>query len=567
MRTLALTLLAALLAAAAASADVVVLRDRTILEGEAKRDGEQISVAGRTTPLDEVLLWEGTDGVPQNDPTLRNHLRALDALHDRELLARSRELLAKAIEAKAGGSARRLLTSAERLDMDPAEVEALAKQIEGLPDDKQPEFELQGDKSFARLLGERAKANGAEDDKQRGLELLREALLFDPESEDLLLILDEVGPSIQRGRRRPRRSDIVRARPMKRVWLDWMVDVLPSKFGRIRLLDNRHVELERAKALWKIRDPDTGEWKETPIHGVETSEIVFLTSMTRTDIVKSCVSLARFTARTLEQMFQTDAPKRGTSDPLVIYLYGDKAQYVALSGRGRGEAPNPTIAMSAGHYTSTENVSRFYWPGMERWKSVKETFVHELTHHWIQERNPRWARTEQPTMEDSVQVPGVWIVEGMAVFMQGTRFDLERGTWDLFNPKATYLDATQAIGTAGNLIDWKKQLTITKVELHSKVDTQFPQGYYKGRWNLRAFPMNEMVLFYQQAGATCAYLYFAEGGKYREKLLDYVTAYYTGKKEQTAIQTAFGISEAELGKRVEEFARKVCLEGWRPKAK
>jgi len=122
----------------------------------------------------------------------------------------------------------------------------------------------------------------------------------------------------------------------------------------------------------------------------------------------------------------------------------------------------------------------------------------------------------------------------------------------------------QSIAAQKKLIDWKKQLTITKVELHQKVDVKDPHGVYRGRWNLFPYPMNEMVLFYQQAGATCAFLYFGEGGKYREKLLDYVTAYYTGKKESTAIEAAFGMSEAELGKKVEDFARRVVVEGWRP---
>jgi len=563
MRTTACLLLLAALAAA----DVVVLRDRTILEGAAEKKGDAVAIAGRTVPLAEVLLWEdGEKSAPKNDPSLRDQLRAYDALHDRKMLERCRDLLPKAIEAKAGGSARALLVEAERLGMDPDEVDAFAKKIEGLPEEKKEEFELGANESFALMLGEKAKANGVEKETLRGMELLRAALRRDEEAEALLTVLDGIGPQLRRrGRRRPRRSDILRARPAKRVWLDWQVDILPSKFGRIRMLDNRHVEVERARELWWERDPETGRKKYKPIYGVETSEIVFLTPMARTDIVKSCVSLARFTARALEEMFATENPKRGRSDPLIIYFYENHAQYVALSGRGRDLAPNPTIAMSAGHYTWTENVSRFFWPNRPgAWESVKETFVHELTHHWIQERNPRWSRADQAMGEDAVTVPGVWIVEGMAVFMQGVRFDLDGGRWDLFNPKATYLDAVQSIAAQKKLIDWKKQLTITKVELHQKVDVKDPHGVYRGRWNLFPYPMNEMVLFYQQAGATCAFLYFGEGGKYREKLLDYVTAYYTGKKESTAIEAAFGMSEAELGKKVEDFARRVVVEGWRP---
>ncbi|MHC4939249.1 MAG: hypothetical protein ACYTHK_09800 [Planctomycetota bacterium] len=554
-----------LLTAALCAADIVVLSDRTILEGEAKGDAKSVTIAGRTVDLGEVLLWEGADGKPRNDPTLRNQLRAYDAINDRAMVKRCRELLPRAIKAKAGDSARTLLSEAERCGMEPAEVDSFAAKVKDLPDEKKDEFELGARKAFAVLLAGKAKANEAEKEASRGLELLRAALVRDEKCESALEILDEVGPKVRRGRRRPRKRDILRARPRKRVWLDWKVDVLPSKFGRIRMLDNSHVEVERARELWRYRD-DQGQWKYARIYGVETDEIVFLTPMARTDIVKSCVSLARFTARALEEMFRVDDPKRGTSDPLVIYFYENQKQYIEFSGRGRGVAPNPTIAMSAGHYVPTENVSRFFWPSHAgAWESVKETFIHELTHHWIQERNPRWSRAEQAHGEDSVTTPGVWIVEGMAVFMQEARFDLERGKWDLFNPKMMSLDTVDSVGRAGELIDWKKQLTITKVELHqpNKISVQGRKGTYKGRWNLFPIPMNEMILFYKQAGATCSFLYFGEGGKYREKLLDYVTNYYTGQKEKTAIKAAFGMTEEELGKKIEAYAKKV-VGGWRP---
>lgn len=553
-----------LLLAAFAAADVVVLTDRTILEGKATGNEKSVTIAGRTMELSEVLLWEGADGKPRNDPTLRNQLRAYDALNDRAMVKRCRELLPKAIEAKAGESARTLLAEAERCGMEPAEVDSLAAKVKSLPDGKKDEFDLGARKAFALLLAAKAKAGGAEQESSRGLELLRASLVRDEKSEAALQILDKVGPKVRRGRRRPRKRDILAARKRKRVWLDWKVDVLPSKFGRIRMLDNSHVEVERARELWRSRDEE-GNWKYTRIYGVETNEIVFLTSMERTDIVKSCVSLARFTARALEEMFKVDKPKRGTSDPLNIYFYENQKQYIEFSGRGRDVAPNPTIAMSAGHYVPTENVSRFFWPSHGgAWESVKETFVHELTHHWIQERNPRWARKDQALGENSVQTPGVWIVEGMAVFMQEARFDLERGTWSHFNPKMMSLDSVDSIGRAGKLIDWKKQLTITKVQLHQVIDVKKVHGTYKGRWNIFPIRMNEMVLFYKQAGAACSFLYFGEGGKYREKLLDYVTNYYTGNKDMTTIQAAFGMTEAELGAKIEAYARKV-VEGWRPK--
>ena len=42
-----------------------------------------------------------------------------------------------------------------------------------------------------------------------------------------------------------------------------------------------------------------------------------------------------------------------------------------------------------------------------------------------------------------------------------------------------------------------------------------------------------------------------------------MTAYYTGDKDGTDLQKAFGMTPAELGAKVEKFAQKV-VDGWRP---
>ncbi len=64
-------------------------------------------------------------------------------------------------------------------------------------------------------------------------------------------------------------------------------------------------------------------------------------------------------------------------------------------------------------------------------------------------------------------------------------------------------------------------------------------------------------LFYAQSTAVCHYLFMAEGGKYRKRLLDYLTAHYTGQIDKLDIEKAFGMSELKLGRRAVEHARLV----------
>ena len=64
-------------------------------------------------------------------------------------------------------------------------------------------------------------------------------------------------------------------------------------------------------------------------------------------------------------------------------------------------------------------------------------------------------------------------------------------------------------------------------------------------------------MFYAQAEAVCQYLYQAEDGRHRPKLLQYLGNYYSGKKASLKIRTAFGMSEKDLGRKVKQYAKRV----------
>jgi hypothetical protein len=63
-------------------------------------------------------------------------------------------------------------------------------------------------------------------------------------------------------------------------------------------------------------------------------------------------------------------------------------------------------------------------------------------------------------------------------------------------------------------------------------------------------------LFYEQAAGACQYLFHAEGGKYREKLLEYAVAYYSGERDAVDFRRFFNMAPGELGKKILAFAKK-----------
>lgn len=529
MRTLA----ACTLLAAAAAADLVVLEDRTILEGAATRKDSALSIAGRTVPLDEVLLWEDAEGGLLHAPDFGSQIQALSALRDRGRLAAARDAFAKAAAAGDPKAAAEALERAAEAGLDPKEAGDWSAKLDRLV--ASGAFPLPPEPGLEEILVDRARKAKARKEEDRAAQLLRAALLRAPAHEEGLKLLAEMAPP------RWRAGDA-------RNWLDWRVDVLR---GGVRVLRYDQPDLERAAQFWK-----------SGLSGIETPEVVFLTDLADGGPVGKCLRLAGVTCRALETIFRTDTPAREEYDPLVIYFYGDKKEYEQRSGAGTHGPGGPvTAGLTLGHYNPADNISRFFWfdrPDAE--KVVTETFVHELTHHWIERRCPRFHFRD---MGKNPMVPGYWIVEGFAVFMQEGRYDPERGAWTHWNAKSPTLDVIAGLAKEQKLLPWEKVYPLSQAafsQLGMAFNVRVPR-----RWSLQVAGFSETNLFYYQAGATCQFLYHGDNGAWRQRLVEYVTNYYMGKQEFTSTESAFGLSPDELGRKVVAFAQSVQA-GWRPGA-
>ena len=62
-----------------------------------------------------------------------------------------------------------------------------------------------------------------------------------------------------------------------------------------------------------------------------------------------------------------------------------------------------------------------------------------------------------------------------------------------------------------------------------------------------------MNFFYDQSAATCAYLFYGDEGRLRDRFIEYIGAYYRG--ECPPVKDAFDMDAATLGEKVVEFAR------------
>ncbi|HEX5138161.1 MAG TPA: hypothetical protein VFY93_14390 [Planctomycetota bacterium] len=487
------TLASLLLVSALAAADTVVLRDRAILEGGVTKTDAALSVAGRSVPLDEVLLWEDGKGLAQFTPSFDAQLDACRALAVRARLETCRKGFPEALAAGATDAAKEML-----------ELAALS----GLPGKEAAEWDRQLSSATRKegasgaapdagnvlsdLLCARAKAefDAGEDHNYRGCQLLRAALRMNEENEKALELLTEVAPDYPPfGRTTEGRPDPKKGR---RIWLDWEVDVLR---GEVRPLGRRAPDMERARNIWR-RDLNGVETRE------EGAEIVFLTPIDdRTEILGKCVRYAKITSRVLAKIFATDSPRRDDNEPLVIYFFESRDEYVTSLGN------NPMARMSLGVYARSDNVSRFFWPETpDATREVRRVFVHELTHHWIERRNPRWRASDFSTEGDRSQVPGYWVVEGFATFIEEGSYDIDTYKWTNFAPHASSLSVVAALSQEKDhpLIDWEKLFDLSQSEAQGEwVKKPGVFATAKKTWGITPQPFAVGRLFYEQSAAAC----------------------------------------------------------------
>ena len=543
MRTRALLLL--LCCAAPAGAERAVDRDGQVLEGDlvlSKSDGT-LTEGKHEHSLDTFYVVEKDDGSLLWTPGYRARLRGYELLSHAQQSRILVDLTKQALKAHNARLARSLFEAAQSLGMSGAASESLDKRIvralkkQRGYDEKASERIQREAASAARLLPliltERArKALQSEGDKEQGLRLLREALLRIPTHGPANRLLREQAP-----------KDFTLGDA--RFWLDWHLDL--EAHGAESA--SEEVQLSRARRHWR---PD--------VYGLRAGPVLLVTPVKDTRVVGRCVATGHLTCTVLETLFATDKPHAQERGPLTILLYANQEEYMGNLGGYVSKEPPAFLERSAGHYSPSEGLSKFFWhKSRDAERRIVSTCVHELTHHWLRERSPRYSIHQ---VRRGANLPGYWIVEGFATFMEEGRYNLDAGTWSLFNERSRSLDVVDLLASGKKTIPWGQYYALSQEEW-SKLSDE-PTITVIPRWALRARRHSLKSFFYKQGAATVHYLYHSGDPELRKALLDYVVNHYTGDDAGMDTRKAFGMSPAELGKRVEAFAHKVAG-GWRPK--
>ncbi len=337
--------------------------------------------------------------------------------------------------------------------------------------------------------------------------------------------------------------------------LDWIDFVDQLQHTTARRLEKPTGERKDLTHLDREYGSALTTWRKDLV-ALEAGELLVLTPLAKPGRIAGCLSMGTLVTRALAEVFSGGTNVRTDPWPLILRLYESQKEYLAASTRpGDSAEDRKQMEWTGGHYSPSEGLSRIYLPERpDAWKGVMSTYAHELTHHWIEERCPLFKTSESKHLAG---IPGYWIVEGMATFVEQFAWDLERRTWNTVNPRAGSFDVI-ANATPKQLHSWRMVYNasqpvfwrLKRYDQARKIPMRWRLGY--------SHIVSEAGIFYDQAAATCHYLYHA-GAKERRALLDYVRQYYTGglPPKQESIANVFGMSPEELGRRVVAYAKKM----------
>jgi hypothetical protein len=272
--------------------------------------------------------------------------------------------------------------------------------------------------------------------------------------------------------------------------------------------------VEKSEPIWKsLRG---WPWDQGVVV-LQTRHVLLCSRDETPEVVGGCLDAAE---QAMELLHTLVPPEEGApKNPLIVRLYPNKEEYMKQG------APDFTL----GYYSPGDKISRFYVPDSERkdllGRGLYSTVAHELTHHYL---DAAWLGPATERKPQTSAMPGYWIVEGFATFVQDDVIakmrarDGERPR----DPACAYV----AQGARGNsaLLPFRRLLELTQGQFQGlSKEPIFDLTPLAGDSGMVLRPA-EVNVFYEQSAALVWFLNYKAGPERRAKLAEYVRAQYIG---------------------------------------
>jgi hypothetical protein len=218
-----------------------------------------------------------------------------------------------------------------------------------------------------------------------------------------------------------------------------------------------------------------------------------------------------YTDKEVRDLFAGSRVARVQSRPFRVFYYRDKNEYVEALRRRQ-----PRIGETLGIYFDTFREAHFF-AGNEQ---NSGTLFHEAVHQLFQE--------SKPSARKIGSTANFWIIEGVATYFETLteHDDPQAGLYFTIGEAAAgRLPAARERLRNGFYIPLAELTTLNKDEVQ-----RHP----------------EIAKLYSQSSGLAAFLIDAEGGRYREPLVEYLQLIYAGRDNKESLATATGASYEDL---------------------
>lgn len=295
-------------------------------------------------------------------------------------------------------------------------------------------------------------------------------------------------------------------------WLVWAPEILPASAEFVDPGDGTW-----SRAQW-------APWNSETIL-LRTPNLLFFSRTDDPRMVGGCLRAGEGAVRACQHLLNDGAREYvgGDDDRLDIRLHRNRKDFLTERTPGGFALP-----WSAGYYSPSEGVSRFHVPGegmptapVER--NLFETLSHEITHHYIAQR---WLPRQGDAGYRTGDLPGYWVVEGMARFVEDQAVEMGRRGIRFDDPTVSSLDACAQAAAAGRIFPAAELVDMDGRHFHELDD----DGVLTVRLRNSAHPsyLTRRAIFYEQAGSLVFFLMNRRGDDGRRRLVRYMRSYYQG---------------------------------------
>jgi hypothetical protein len=463
------------------------------------------------------------------------------------------ELAAKAATANAAALGRECLRAARALGGGGKELDALDKKLDAI-----------GSKKPAAKALEELEARMRELAGARATELAGrwKALPSGWSHEDhqpwlrALLDLDPASPEANAAVRNALPDGLAPAGAFDaRAWLEFARSNSRRGLQTVRIEAGAKPEVDTAAwglALARSVAPENKRRWRADVQAVGGDNLYVLSPMSDPEALRACWSTSELVSRCLESIFGGVRAGETAARPLELRLYEGQSEYLSHGFERMGEASRG-LSWTAGHYDVAQNITHVFFPDGVPHEAVLPVFAHEVVHHWIQERCPRF--TDRLAFMRALDLDGYWIVEGFANMVEEFEWDVEGGSWRSPSPSADSPSIVARLESSA-IWPWPKMVELSKVEFHALKVREVAQ-LTAPSWLGKASSLSNVAVYYAQAGTLASYLYHADGGRLRPRLLEYLTAYYEARTDTGSFERIFGATPATLGEKATQWAREL----------